>query len=284
MRLLTVGNPVLDVAPSGLRPGGTAVYATATVRALGLPAAWVGAIATHDLPLFGALAEGATVAPIASTVRFQNTYTPLGREQRVQGRPAPLLPEIVAAAFRPGDLVLVGPILGEAPPATVAVLPERHIAGICLQGYLRTVAAGGLVVPRDSNRGLPDLPCAHLATCFLSTEDLPCWPLERTVRDLLGRYARVVVTNGPHGATCYHARGSRFVPAFPTVERDPTGAGDVFAAAFCIRLAETGDDDEALAFAATAASFAVEGEGTSSLAGRDAIEARRASHVEVAVE
>jgi sugar/nucleoside kinase (ribokinase family) len=49
---------------------------------------------------------------------------------------------------------------------------------------------------------------------------------------------------------------------------DPTGAGDVFAAAFLVRYQETGNPLEAAAFAACAASCAVEGVGATSLGDR----------------
>jgi sugar/nucleoside kinase (ribokinase family) len=58
------------------------------------------------------------------------------------------------------------------------------------------------------------------------------------------------------------------VPALPRAEVDPTGAGDVFAAAFLVRYHETGDALEAAAFAACAASCVVEGIGASTLGDR----------------
>jgi len=58
------------------------------------------------------------------------------------------------------------------------------------------------------------------------------------------------------------------VPTLPRPEVDPTGAGDVFAAAFLVRYHEAADPVEAAVFAACAASCAVEGVGTSSLGDR----------------
>jgi sugar/nucleoside kinase (ribokinase family) len=57
---------------------------------------------------------------------------------------------------------------------------------------------------------------------------------------------------------------------------DPTGAGDVFAAAFLVRYHETGDAADAAAFAACAASCAVEGVGVSSLGDRPEVLRRMA--------
>jgi sugar/nucleoside kinase (ribokinase family) len=57
---------------------------------------------------------------------------------------------------------------------------------------------------------------------------------------------------------------------------DPTGAGDVFATSFLLRYHETGDAVEAAAFAACAASCAVEGLGTSTLGDREEVQRRMA--------
>jgi sugar/nucleoside kinase (ribokinase family) len=56
-------------------------------------------------------------------------------------------------------------------------------------------------------------------------------------------------------------------------EVDPTGAGDVFAAAFLIRLHETGNNFEAARFASAAAALSLGGSGISAIAGRAQIEA-----------
>ena len=68
-------------------------------------------------------------------------------------------------------------------------------------------------------------------------------------------------------------QGTHEVPSLPRPEVDPTGAGDVFAAAFLVRYQETGDPLEAAAFAACAASCAVEGIGTTTLGDRDEVSA-----------
>ena len=62
---------------------------------------------------------------------------------------------------------------------------------------------------------------------------------------------------------------------------DPTGAGDVFAAAFLTRLSETGNLDLAARFAASAASISVSREGTLAIAERRQIEERMAQHPEI---
>jgi len=71
----------------------------------------------------------------------------------------------------------------------------------------------------------------------------------------------LVATDGRHGATLFqHGTTERF-PAFPASEVDPTGAGDVFAAAFLVHLYRHGDPRAAVQFANCVASFSVEREG-----------------------
>ena len=85
---------------------------------------------------------------------------------------------------------------------------------------------------------------------------------------------RKVFTRGYRGADV-HCRGERRqIDAFPANAVDVTGAGDVFAAAFLIRLGESDDVWDATRFAACAASFVVEAEGIEAMPTRDQIEAR----------
>ena len=58
-----------------------------------------------------------------------------------------------------------------------------------------------------------------------------------------------VLTVGREGAIVYHEGRQQRVPAYAVEEVDPTGAGDVFATAYLIRLHETGDVIEAARFA-----------------------------------
>jgi len=78
----------------------------------------------------------------------------------------------------------------------------------------------------------------------------------------------VALTRGWRGLTLLTRDGVHDVPSLPRPEKDPTGAGDVFAAAFLVRYQESSDPLEAAAFAACAASCAVEGVGTTTLGDR----------------
>ena len=88
----------------------------------------------------------------------------------------------------------------------------------------------------------------------------------------------VVLTRGARGATVYAGDGVLHVPAFPAREVDPTGAGDVFAAAFAIRYHEEKDLLGAARFAAATASFVVEGPGGSTIPSLAQVEQRMAAN------
>jgi sugar/nucleoside kinase (ribokinase family) len=92
------------------------------------------------------------------------------------------------------------------------------------------------------------------------------------VRDW-GRYIRImVVTQAERGATVYEAGQVCHYAARPAREVEPTGAGDVFTAAFLIRLAETDDICQATEFANAVASFSVEGPGMAAIPQRHRVD------------
>ena len=76
--------------------------------------------------------------------------------------------------------------------------------------------------------------------------------------------------------------GRHDLPAFDCLEVDPTGAGDVFATAFLIRYHERRDAVEAAQFASAAAALAVSRPRLEGIAGREGIEALRATGQAVA--
>jgi len=95
---------------------------------------------------------------------------------------------------------------------------------------------------------------------------------------LVQRYAAqarlAVVTEDRRGCTVWGGGRQEQFPAFDVDEVDPTGAGDVFAAAFLLRYGETRDIAIAARFANCAASFAVEGTGAAALPTLEQVEDR----------
>mgnify|MGYP001816691953 CR=1 FL=1 len=103
----------------------------------------------------------------------------------------------------------------------------------------------------------------------MSEQDLP--DAETWARERLAQVPMVALTRGWQGLTLLTRDGEHDIPSLPREEVDPTGAGDVFSAAFLVRYHESGDPLEAAAFGACAASCAVEGVGTSTLGDREEV-------------
>ncbi len=76
------------------------------------------------------------------------------------------------------------------------------------------------------------------------------------------------------GADVYSGGDWRRIDAFAARPADLTGAGDVFAAAFLIRYADTDDPWEAARWGAAAASLVIEGPGVDAVPTLAAVEAR----------
>ena len=114
----------------------------------------------------------------------------------------------------------------------------------------------------------------HARALLLSDEDISPGEAPPALAYWSDLVQIVAFTRGYNGADICVRGNWRHIDAFPANVVDPTGAGDVFAAAFLIRLWESGDVWKATRFAACAASFSVEGEGTTAIPTRNQIEAR----------
>jgi sugar/nucleoside kinase (ribokinase family) len=271
---LVIGHITKDLVADGFTVGGTVTYAAVTARKLGQQAAMVTS-AEVDLILPDVLA-GVEVkrVPAQATTTFRNVYVNGTRQQYVSALADPISPAAIPDEWRQVPLVHLGPLVREIDVSLVHHFPNSYVVATP-QGWFRSwdetgyVSLGGWP---GAERLLP-----HLTALVLSEEDVCGDP------SCIQRYATLVrtlvVTQGPRGATVYHAGQVRHFPTRPAHEVDLTGAGDVFAAAFLIRLRETdrspgGEDPwEAARFANVVGSFSVEGPGTSAIPTREQVEA-----------
>ena len=264
-----------DIVPGGWRLGGTASYAALQAARLGLRAAVVTA-AARDLDLRALTAEAEVhSAHSEHSTTFENTYGPQGRTQYLRDRARPLTLDDVPVEWRDAPIVLLGPVCGEVPPETGSLFSEA-LVGVSAQGWLRSVGADQRVRP------CPWPESRYWGTyraLFVSEEDLgdgnallESWTASIDV---------VALTRAGRGASLHHGGAWRRIEAFPEREIDPTGAGDVFAAAFLAFLAETGDVAGSARFGSAAASISVGAEGTTGIPTRALVEARLARHPEV---
>ena len=86
--------------------------------------------------------------------------------------------------------------------------------------------------------------------------------------------ARIAITMGKTGCVIFDSDGGRLIPGFKMQAVDPTGAGDAFAAALAVRLAEQASLEEAATFANAAGALACTVRGAQpSLPTREEVEA-----------
>jgi sugar/nucleoside kinase (ribokinase family) len=271
-RLLVVGHVTWDKVDRGLSLGGTATYASRAAERLGWEAAVLTSAADdfepeRDLPGVAVFRRRAEV-----TTRFENQYDASGaRRQYLSARADDVDVSLVPEEWRSPEALLLGPVAGEV-PAGLALAFEAAVVGAQAQGWLRSVEADGSVSPRDWPAARADLSGVHVL--FLSEQDAP--DAASRASALLSVVPIVALTRGWEGLTLLTREGRHDVPSLPRQEVDPTGAGDVFAAAFLVRYHETLDALESAAFAACAASCVVESRGASGFGDRAEVARRMA--------
>ena len=270
--LLVVGHITRDLLPAGaFRLGGTAYYAgIAAVRLGHRVAVYTAARLDLDFSPLREAAPGIEIhsLPSPDDTVFTNRYRARRRYQLLLGRARPLLAEGLPEDWRSIPLVLLGAVAGEIAPAWIESLPSA-VVGACLQGWLRGWDDSGRVSFRpwaEASRWLP-----HLAAAFLSEEDVQ--GRQGLVEGYAAHCPLLVQTAGERGATLYEGGQPRAVAPFSVRELDPTGAGDVFAAAFLVRRAEGAAPAEAARFAAAAAALSVRAAGAGAIPWRDEVEA-----------
>lgn len=249
---LVVGHVARDLTPAGPVAGGTATYAGRTAAALGCRTAVLTsagpdfdlALALPDLQVQG--------VPAAATTTFENVYTTGGRRQALHAIAQTLTAADVPAAWRRAPIVHLGPIADEIDVEMIPLF-SNSLLGMTPQGWLRRWNEDGHVYTVEWPAAPEILPQA--AAVILSEEDL----LNRAMLDNYRRWSRLLVlTQGARGCTVFCREEVRQIPAPRVKEVEPTGAGDIFAAAFLIRLYQTaGNPWEAAAFANQIAAYSV---------------------------
>ncbi|HDN79660.1 MAG: ribokinase [Chloroflexi bacterium] len=267
---VAIGHIAKDIVPGGFAIGGTVAYASITARNLGKRAGIITCIG-DDLP-FEAVEEalaGIEVVQIKSpmTTTFQNIYLDGSREQYVRAIARKIQPADVPYRWRKVPIVLIGPIAQEVDEAVVDLFQDSLI-GVTPQGWMRQWDERGKVHQcpwEGAHRILP-----KVDVLVFSEEDV------KGNIEIAEEYARltriVVLTQAWKGATVYYQGQKRQFPARAALEVDPTGAGDVFAAAFLIHLHDSGDPWESARFANVVASFSIEKPGTKGIPERETVE------------
>ncbi len=269
---LVIGHVTKDLQKDGYTVGGTVTFASLTARNLRQRTAVV-TRASRDLS-FNPLYQGVEVLCLPSpvTTTFQNLYSADGtRTQFVRAVAGQIDAEDIPPAWREAKVVLLGPLADELGGSIARIFPHSLI-GVTPQGWMRRWDEKGRVFSKPWEGAAEVLTCAQVVVC--SENDIE---MDENVIQTYARMADIlVVTHGPGGATVYHRGEARCLPAFETVEIDPTGAGDVFAAAYLIELERSGDPYAAAHFANCVASFIVEKAGIEGIPTLEQVERRLA--------
>lgn len=240
---LVIGHLTRDLTPQGARLGGSVAYAGLTAAALGLKVGVVTAC-DADLPL-NELAPLTIAARYGeTTTTFKNIQTPTGRIQQVFHPAANIDLSMIPEVWRSTPIVHLAPVMQEVDPKLSRAFPSSFI-GVTPQGWLRAAAPDGSVVFSEWYEARYVLETANAAV--LSVEDVR--GNEDIIEDMMTAVRVMAVTEAANGARIYWNGDVRTFKAPPNNEVDPTGAGDIFAAAFFIRLQQTRDPWEAARFA-----------------------------------
>ncbi len=251
---LTVGHVTRDVLPGGrYAVGGTASYAALTAAALGRTVGVLtSAGADADFSVFDGRVSVAC-HPAPATTTFENLYSDGIRQQFVYSRAAVLSADLLPTLWQRTSLVHLGPVMGECDPALATFFASHAFVGMTPQGWMRTCDAQGRVAPQFWPHAGRLLPLA--SAVVFSIEDISGnWALAR-------HYARqtriLAITCGSQGGTLFVDGVEARFSAITVAEVDPTGAGDIFAAAFFIALASGAAPLSAASYAACLAGHSV---------------------------
>ena len=269
---VAIGHVTIDITPTPAHPegerryGGAAAYAALTAASMGLNAA-VLTSARRDYP-FAEILPGVTAINVESpnTTTFQNLYQAGIRKQWLAARGGDIARSDVPDSWNSVPIVVICPLARELPAGARSWFSRSTTStGLVLQGFFRHWDEYGIVTVQPE---LPTTGGSRVALAIASHNEID----PHQARAWTSVAEVVVRTRGPEGAELYTARDTGNIATPPVDEIDPTGAGDVWAAAYLIRLRETGDIDAAARFASAAASLSVTGVGLSGIPARKDVE------------
>jgi 1D-myo-inositol 3-kinase len=267
---VVVGHVCQDLLPDGgLSLGGSVSYATTTAFRMGYRVGVVTS-AGPDLDVRQALPGAEVIChPAANTTLFENIYENGRRKQFVHQRAEVITCEEIPLPWRRAPMAYLGSIDQEIDDSVFHCFADDVLIGVMPQGFFRRWDEAGQV-HFTAWEPSPSV-LQRINVLVISELDVP--DPQQLVSDW-GRFIdTIAVTHAERGATVYRAGESCYYPARPTQQVDPTGAGDVFAAAFLIRLSETGDPCQAAIFANVVASFSIEKPGVAGIPLRSQVEA-----------
>jgi len=249
---LVIGHVTKDSIPGGAILGGTPSYAGLTAHKLGKKSAIVTSYGP-DVPAMTVL-EGIPIKNYQAlkTTTFENVYIDGIRHQKWLASSEPLTWQYVPPAWRQAPIIHLAPMGQELSPAMCRQFPNSLVC-VTIQGWLRGQDEAYNVIYQPH----PDLE-ASLGCIDILVLSLVDVGGDRSAADHLLQSVKIgVETLGANGCRVFVQDQTIHVPVKPEIEVDPTGAGDIFAAALFIRYQETKDCIKAAQFANACASLSV---------------------------
>jgi sugar/nucleoside kinase (ribokinase family) len=270
---LLIGHLTADLLPDGGRvAGGTVTYAARAAHAFGSRVGVLTSAAPDD-PLLDTLKPYAEVrvVPALSTTTYENIYTPTGRRQVVRAVAADITPADLPDDWRDAGLIHLAPIAGEGrDPALLTAFSPDTPRLLTLQGWLRQWDNDGDAAGRVRFQPWHDPAVLRaLDVVVFSEEDVRDAP--EMIDQISAAVPHLFVTQAERGGLHYQ-RGVATRYATPEVAVvDPTGAGDVFAAALLAAYGALRDWPRATAVAAHLAAISVTRPGPNGAPTRDEV-------------
>ncbi|MBC8163333.1 MAG: ribokinase [Roseiflexaceae bacterium] len=227
---LLLGHLTRDLLNTGgSQPGGTALYAGLAAHQQQLQVGIVSA--RSELPDTWPVAIQLAWTNAATPPTFENHYTATGRTQLLHSAAAAIVLADVPEQWRNAPIVHFGPVIQEIAESLLDAFPGALI-GVTPQGWMRRWTAP-LPTHITYRPWLPTpAQLAQIDALVISIEDVQ--GDEALVQAYATHCAIVALTRGAGGATLFLDGQAVEIAATPVIERDPTGAGDVFAATlFC---------------------------------------------------
>jgi len=262
---LVIGHITVDLSLSGMVMGGSAAYAALTARAMGLRVGVV-TVRGDEIPMTELAGITVVSGDAEHSTTFENVYTPSGRVQYIRHTAPKIDFTIVPEAWRHTKIIHLAPVAQEV-DSQLPLDFHPELLGMTPQGWMRSWDGTGRVSPCVWQ--YPDVALSQASAVVFSVEDVA---FNEEVIDSLAHSARILaVTEGLAGVRLFWHGDSRRFRSPQVTELDPTGAGDVFSAAFFIRLLNTRDPWEAARFANRMAAISVSRPGMSGVPSVDEV-------------
>lgn len=263
---LAIGHVAVDITPAGNQLGGSVAYAALTARALGMRVGIVTS-AGSDAPLQALNGIQVVTIPSDFSTTFENVKTEQGRKQTLHHQASRINIENIPAIWRNTPVVHLAPIAQEV-DGKLAKQLSASLVGVTPQGWMRAWDENGKVQASAWENSEQVL--GPVGGVVMSVEDIN---RDLELVEAMAHQTRILcLTEGEAGSVLYWNGDRRRFRAPVVNELDATGAGDIFAAAFFVRLFNTRDPWEAARFATNLAAYSVTRVGLGGIPTRQEIE------------